>query len=34
MVYSMGQDGRDDSGKINNTRSPDSGDVLLRLPRL
>ena len=32
-VYSIGQDGRDDGGKIDNARSPDSGDVLLRLPR-
>ena len=33
-VYSVGQDGRDDGGRIDNSRTPDSGDVLLRLPRL
>ena len=32
-VYSIGQDGRDDGGKIDNVKSPDSGDVLLRLPK-
>jgi RNA polymerase sigma factor (sigma-70 family) len=32
-VYSVGQDGRDDGGRIDNARTPDSGDVLLRLPR-
>ncbi len=31
-VYSVGQDGRDDGGKIDNARTPDSGDLLLRLP--
>ncbi len=31
-VYAIGQDGRDDGGRIDNARSPDSGDVLLRLP--
>ena len=33
-VYAVGRDGRDDGGKIDNARTPDSGDVLLRLPRL
>jgi hypothetical protein len=32
-VYSVGQDGRDDGGRIDNARTPDSGDVLLRLPK-
>ncbi len=32
-VYSIGQDGRDDGGKNDNARSPDSGDVVLRLPK-
>ena len=32
-VYAIGQDGRDDGGRIDNSRSPDSGDVLLRLPK-
>ena len=33
-VYAIGQDGRDDGGKIDNFRTPgSSGDVLLRLPR-
>jgi RNA polymerase sigma factor (sigma-70 family) len=32
-VYAVGQDGRDDGGRIDNARTPDSGDVLLRLPR-
>jgi RNA polymerase sigma factor (sigma-70 family) len=31
-VYAIGQDGRDDGGRIDNARMPDSGDVLLRLP--
>jgi hypothetical protein len=32
-VYAVGQDGRDDGGTIDNSRTPDSGDVLLRLPK-
>jgi RNA polymerase sigma factor (sigma-70 family) len=32
-VYSIGQDGRDDGGTVDNFRSPNSGDVLLRLPK-
>ncbi len=32
-VYSIGQDGRDDGGKTDNARTPDSGDLLLRLPK-
>ena len=32
-VYSVGQDGRDDGGKTDNTRTPDSGDLLLRLSK-
>jgi hypothetical protein len=32
-VYSIGQDGKDDGGKLDNARSPASGDVLLRLPK-
>ena len=32
-VYAIGQDGRDDGGRIDNARTPDSGDVLLRLPK-
>jgi RNA polymerase sigma factor (sigma-70 family) len=32
-VYAVGQDGRDDGGRIDNARTPDNGDVLLRLPR-
>ena len=32
-VYSIGQDGRDDGGKTDNARTPDSGDTLLRLPK-
>ena len=32
-VYSIGQDGRDDGGKIDNVRTPDSGDLLLRLSK-
>jgi hypothetical protein len=32
-AYSIGQDGKDDGGRIDNARRPDSGDVLLRLPR-
>ncbi len=32
-LYSIGQDGRDDGGKTDNARTPDSGDVLLRLPK-
>ena len=32
-VYSIGQDGRDEGGMIDNTRSPANGDVLLRLPK-
>jgi hypothetical protein len=31
-VYAIGQDGRDDGGRTDNSRTPDSGDVLLRLP--
>ena len=31
-VYAVGQDGRDDGGRTDNLRTPDSGDVLLRLP--
>jgi hypothetical protein len=31
-VYAIGQDGRDDGGRVDNARTPDSGDVLLRLP--
>jgi RNA polymerase sigma factor (sigma-70 family) len=31
-VYSIGQDGRDDGGKVDNARTPEQGDVLLRLP--
>jgi RNA polymerase sigma factor (sigma-70 family) len=31
-VYALGQDGRDDGGRVDNARMPDSGDVLLRLP--
>jgi RNA polymerase sigma factor (sigma-70 family) len=31
-VYSVGQDGRDDGGRIDNARTPDSGDLVLRLP--
>ena len=32
-VYAIGQDGRDDGGRVDNFRSPGSGDVLLRLPK-
>jgi hypothetical protein len=32
-VYSIGQDGRDDGGKTDNARTPDSGDLLLRLSK-
>ncbi len=31
-VYAIGQDGRDDGGRVDNARTPDSGDLLLRLP--
>ncbi len=31
-VYAIGQDGRDDGGRVDNWRTPGSGDVLLRLP--
>ena len=31
-VYAIGQDGRDDGGRVNNARTPDAGDVVLRLP--
>ena len=31
-VYAIGQDGRDDGGSVDNLRTPDSGDVVLRLP--
>ena len=32
-AYSVGQDLRDDGGRIDNARTPDSGDVVLRLPK-
>ena len=32
-VYAIGYDGRDDGGRFDNARTPDTGDVLLRLPR-
>ena len=31
-VYAIGPDGKDDGGRIDGDRSPDSGDLLLRLP--
>ena len=32
-VYSVGQDGLDDGGKIDNARTPDSGDLVFRLSK-
>jgi RNA polymerase sigma factor (sigma-70 family) len=31
-VYAIGQDGRDDGGRVDNARTPDVGDVVVRLP--